>query len=266
MKLKYLMILGAVTAAIAACGNSKLNDKYADSSVVSMEKNALGDTTVYGLACDGSTDSVVVVLKYSGGDPDTFNILNAMRMHQVFGRVKIGDELAIILDADNKKEVDMMVDLDELKGSWCYKVMPHMRDIAGMPKRMQQMMQKHMPDSMMQSLMVPREYGFKLKRDFQSSPIGYVQHNASTDDMSPVEYPTLKWYNEWRIYNGKLILTQNTTKMMVDKKDRKVINDTAEILLLRRDTLALKFNDGKVIGYYNKDKAQLKHGMGIPKK
>lgn len=266
MKLKNLMVLVAALSAMAACGNVKQSDKYADSTVVSSEKNAPGDSTVYGLACDGSTDSVVVVLKYSGGDPDTFHILNAMRMHQVFGRVKIGDELAIILDADNKKDVNMMVDLDELKGSWCYQVMPHMRNIAGMPKRMQQMMQKHMPDSMMQSLMIPREYGFKLKRDFQSSPIGYVQQNASTDDMSPVEYPTLKWYNEWRIFNGKLILTQNTTKMMVDRKDKKIINDTAEILLLRRDTLTLKFNDGKVIGYYNKDRAKFENRMGIPHK
>lgn len=266
MKLISYIVMAGLTLMLVSCGKNKQQDKYADSSVVSTEKSARGDSTIYGLACDGCTDSVVVLLKYSGGDPETFNILNAKRMHQVYGRPMVGDELAILVDPEDKHDVAMLIDLDELKGTWCYQVLPHMRDIAGMSKRMQRRMQQHMPDSMLKTFMVPKEYGFKLKRDYQSSPIGYTQPNATSDEMSPVEYPTCRWYNEWHIYNGKLILTQNASKLMLSNAEQKIINDTAEILMLRNDTLALKFNDGTIIGYYNKEKDRGGHRPGQPMK
>ena len=55
--------------------------------VISTEQNMPGDSTVYGLACDGCNDTILVFLPRTGGDPDTFNILGASKQHQVFGRM-----------------------------------------------------------------------------------------------------------------------------------------------------------------------------------
>ena len=51
-----------------------------------------GDSTLYGLACEGSTDSVLVVLPYRGGDPDTLNIVRAFEEHRMQGRPRVGDK------------------------------------------------------------------------------------------------------------------------------------------------------------------------------
>ena len=89
-----------MTSALSACGGKGSNIKEenvpADSMAYSIVKKAKGDSTLYGLACDGCTDSVVVFLPYEGGDPVTYEIIDALRMGKVFGRPKIGDRLALI--------------------------------------------------------------------------------------------------------------------------------------------------------------------------
>ena len=73
---------------------------------------------------------------------------------------------------------------------------------------MEQEFLKKMPDSVMQRLLQPREYGFQLKNDHQAQPIGMVRQGNTTDDRSPVEYPELKRYHEWHLLNGRLILNE----------------------------------------------------------
>ena len=68
------------------------------------------------------------------------------------------------------------------------------------------------------------------------------QRAETSDAMSTVEYRKQKRYSEWRIYNGHLLVA--TKKHGID---------TADIVLLRPDTLVLRFKD-KEQGYYKKIK------------
>lgn len=136
-----------IALGITACSNRKPEKSKDVVQPINPEKNAPGDKMVYGLACEGCTDSVIVFLPNSGGDPVTFDILDAMRNHKVYGRPKIGDTVALLMDKEEKKTCDMVIDLNELQGNWCYKVMPKMRPMAGMPPKMAKRMMKNMPDS-----------------------------------------------------------------------------------------------------------------------
>ena len=68
--------------------------------------------------------------------------------------------------------------------------------------------------------------------------------------MSPVEYPAIRRYKEWRLYNGRLVLTTDSIRLPKGKKGAPE-TDTADIIQLRRDTLVLKFKDHEQ-GYYRK--------------
>ena len=60
-----------VIAFLAACTDVATNG---DQGAISDEVRLKGDHTVYGLACDGCSDSVIVVLRNEGGDPVRYNI------------------------------------------------------------------------------------------------------------------------------------------------------------------------------------------------
>ena len=180
----------ALIAALSACGGKSANDKAeevpADSMAYSIVKKAKGDSTLYGLACDGCTDSVVVFLPYEGGDPVTYEIIDARRLGKVFGRPKIGDRLALMVNPEDKEEATLVIDLDELKGSWCNTFMPKFRDLDKMPRRLQRRMMADMPDSIKQKFLVPKEFGFEIKGTSTISPIGMRQRAETSDEMSPV--------------------------------------------------------------------------------
>ena len=242
----FISVFAAVmTSALSACGgkgsNTKEENVPADSMAYSIVKKAKGDSTLYGLACDGCTDSVVVFLPYEGGDPVTYEIIDARRLGKVFGRPKIGDRLALIVNPEDKEEALLVINIDELKGAWCNTFMPKFRDLDKMPQRLQRRIMTNMPDSVRQKLLVPKEFGFEIKGSNTVSPIGLRQMAQTTDEMSPVEYPKQKRYSEWHIYNGHLLL--ETKKHGID---------TADIVLLRPDTLVLRFKD-KEQGYYRKN-------------
>lgn len=212
-----------------ACTNEKKSD--ADSTVIDVRQVAKGDSAIYGLACEGCNDSIIVFLPNSGGDPDTFDIVNARREHRVFGHPKIGNELSVILNPKDKEEATMVINIEDLKGKWCYQVMPKLRALESMPKKMQRRMMANMPDSMRQSLLVPRVVGYDLQRNDVVRPIG-IRPQQSEED-SPVEYPKTTSYRSWRLYNGKIIF---------DK-------DTASIVMMKKDSLVLDFGDHQQ-GFY----------------
>lgn len=249
MKQRLLLIFIVFAAMFSACSSDK--GKTDDKTEVVKEERLQGDSTFYGLACDGCTDSVVVVLPTDDSDPVTFNIIEAMRSRKVFGRPKIGDQLAIVVNKDNRKKADLVIDLDELKGSWVYQVMPTMRKMprmAGMPKP------KDSPerDSMMQALMVPKEQGFKIKKQYVMEPIGVHYEQTSLTGESPVVYPQVKYYKEWHVLNGRLVLTEGTIEIG-NRKHRKVNpqRDTVDIVLMMKDSLQLRFKNG-IRAYYRK--------------
>ena len=207
-----------------------------------------GDSTVYGLACDGCNDTILVFLPRQGGDPDTFNILNASKNHQVFGRPMIGDLVGVLTNRENQKVADKVINIEQLKGKWCYMVEPKLREIAGMPLSRLQGEQREEMDSMLREMLQPREFGFEIKSDYTARPIGMIR-SMTSDEESPVVYPPLKRYREWRIFNGRLILSEGARDSLGNIT---VTNtDTAQLVLLHRDTLVLRFNEGEQ-GYYRK--------------
>lgn len=252
MNIKKTLPIAAIAAlSLAACvGNKKGNDNVQ----VVKDVRLPGDSTFYGLACDGCTDSVIVVLPSDDSDPITYNIIEAMRNHKVFGRPKIGDMLAVVINKENKRKVDMVIDLEELKGTWVYLSMPQMRKhgpMGGKPMAMPKPDPER--DSIMKTLMVPKEQGFKIKKNNQMEPVG-MQFTTTTslDGENSLEYPQVKYYKEWNILNGKLVLTEGTIEIGHRKRKKaRPARDTVEIVLMMKDSLQLKFKNG-IKAYYRK--------------
>ena len=242
--MKKLILLAFVGALLmVACGTKEqpTAPDVADDAI-SLQKNLPGDSALYGLACDGCTDSVLVFLPYSGGDPDTFDIINAFQEHRIYGRPRIGDELAVIVNPADRDEALSVINMEMLKGEWCYTVHPTLRTQESMQKRMQRRMIGRMTDSLRQLMMTPREYSLRLKRDFTVTVRGARRQRTTTDDMSPVVYPTLKRYTDWHFYNGMLILKADTVAGFSQEGDVPE-TDTAQIRLLMPDSLILQFSD-----------------------
>ncbi len=246
---KYgLMALMLTMLIVAACSSKKDSGKTEEGDLISVEPSQPGDSTVYGLACDGCNDTILVFLPRQGGDPDTFNILNASKSRQVFGRPMIGDLVAVLTNRENPKVADMVINIEQLKGKWCYMVEPKLREIAGMPLSRLQGEQREEMDSMLREMLQPREFGVEIKSDYTARPIGMIR-SMTSDEESPVVYPPLKRYREWRIFNGRLILSEGARDSLGNIT---VTNtDTAQLVLLHRDTLVLRFNEGEQ-GYYRK--------------
>ncbi len=249
----FFLAVAMTTALTMGCGGNKTDKQgSANDSVVTTLP---GDSTIYGLACDGCNDTILVLLRDVTQDPDTFEILEASRNQLVFGHPRIGDQMAIVLEhADTtgnhvKPVARMVVDIDKILGSWCYMVTPKLRKRADIDKTMEQELLKKLPDSTLQRLLQPREYGFVLKNEHQAQPVGMIRTGNTTDDRSPVEYPTLKRYREWYLYNGHLIL--NETRRDSLGEQQLLNSDTADFVLLRRDSLVLRFSDGER-SYYRK--------------
>lgn len=250
-KIARAVMVGIALTALTACGGE---DKKVEKGHLNDELKLNGDKTVYGLACEGCSDSVIVLLPNNGGDPIRYNIIDATRNKKVLGKPKTGDWMGLVLNSKDSTVADLAIDLDELKGTWCYIVMPKMRDYEKMSKRMQQRMERNMPDSVKATYMIPREYGFSLKRQWTASSVGYVRSNSSLEDESPVVYPQLSYFTEWHIWNGKLVMTSGEPDIASIAKNSKLKiknarQDTCDIVYLRDDSLVLA-SDGVSRSYY----------------
>ena len=243
----FFMATTLLAAIVMGCGGGTAD--RGDSKNDSVGTTMPGDSTVYGLACDGCTDTILVLLRDVTRDPDTFDILDASRNQHVYGHPRIGDQMAVVLAKDSTNVAAMVVDIDKILGAWCYTVTPTLRRRADIDKGTEQELLKKLPDSIVRRLLQPREYGFELKNDFQAQPIGIVRQGNTSDDRSPVEYPELKRYREWHLHNGRLVL--NETRRDSLNRQQLVSSDTADFVLLRRDSLVLRFPDGEH-GYYRK--------------
>ena len=253
MTIKRLHLVAIVAAIVltAACGGKQESAPAQDAdSLTAIMPSHPGDSTIYGLACEGCNDTLLIFLPRIDADPDTFNILEASRNHQVFGRMKIGDIIAAIPNKENPKVADMVINLEYLKGKWCYMVKPQLRERAGMSsKDMANRKRSPEADSMLQVLLRPREFGFELKSDNVVRPISGLSPTEAADKNSPAVFPPIKRYRNWIVSNGKLILSETSRDSLGNTTI--TTNDTATLVLLRRDTLVLRFND-KEQGYYRK--------------
>ncbi len=213
---------------------------------------------VYGLACDDCTDSILVFLPDSGGDPVKFYIFDAWSEGKVFGRPEVGDRMALLLGPkdslvvigkDSLRRVLLSVNMEKVKGTWYYEEMPELqlniptRNADEMGKEERAKLQQ-IRDSFINAEMVPREYVYTLKRDYTVRPEGGPPRTSSLDRKKPVVYPPLKRYREWHLHNGKIIFSYNVRDTLnTDSTVWVNKNDTAEFVLLRRDTMALRFGD-----------------------
>lgn len=258
MKLKKIFIVAISVLALTACHHGKKPAKVKAQMPISLSKPAKGDKAIYGLACMGCSDTAVVLLPNGGGDPVRYNILDANRHHQVFGDIEIGDWICVIpcTGKDDPNGADLVVDLDKLKATWTYQVMPHLRDVSHLSRRQQARILANMPDSIVETYMVPRNYGFTLKRMGEARSVGFVMTNSSVEDDSPVEYPEVPQYTEWHAYNGKLILVKGRQEFNGVVFNEKTSYDTLSFVYMRGDSLALRDSKGNIQGYRKTTNAQ----------
>ena len=262
MKIKYLFFAtfaGILT--MVSCG--KKNEPVANiGTQIDVSKQIVGDSMIYGLACEGTSDSNIVVYPFNGGDPIKYSCIDAHKRHRIIGHPEIGDRVGLVLDKEDTTVATMVVNLDQLKGTWTYTVMPTFKDFKHLSKRMQKKMEstliEQMPDSERALYMVPREYGFSLKRSHNAEPVGRIRHNVGVDEDSPVEYPEVKHYAQWFSWNGRLILVSGRREPQVEgnqkPKPQKVTFDTLDYVMMTNDTLVLMHN-GVIQGYHRKSNA-----------
>lgn len=244
-----------IVAAIVSCSGGK--SQKVDEEQPDQLQRLPGDRTVYGLACEGCTDSVIVLLPEDGSDPITYDCIRAFRQHKIQGRMKVGDWIAVVPNTKDSLVADIAIDLEELKGIWCYVVMPTLKDASTMTKQQQAQAIAAMSDSLKELYFVPREYGFYLKRQWACQSVGYVSQQNSLEDESPVVYPALSYFTGWRIWNGKLITISGQPEMKKDQKGQNIMTvsnerqDTCDIDYLLGDSLVLS-SDGISRSYYRK--------------
>jgi hypothetical protein len=261
-KTAYFALAGIAIAAAACSGNKGTKD--AAEAENSIYERLDGDRNVYGLMCEGSNDSVLYLLPPDGSDPVKYSIINAQRRQRIFGNPDTGDKIAVLPNAAKKYVADMVINVEKLKGTWCYTVMPKLRDRKHMSKDMQEAFWGEKSDSMRKANLVPREYGFTLKHRYQAHAIGWVGKTSDQEDEMPVIYPPVPIYREWHLLNGNIVLSRlKKFTMMTEKDDSKgketekeeLINDTAEIIMLKKDSLVLRFSD-RVQGFYRLSNAR----------
>lgn len=231
-----------------ACGKTDEKPEEDSMDVVSQSYEAMGDSMLYGLACDGCTDTTLVLLPDSGGDPVTYSIVRARSEKKFFGRPQIGDKMAVMVNPDDSTELLVVINLDQVMGTWYYEQLPVLRRRAHIDSAEVQQMEfteeeKAHFDSLLSTLMIPREYAYTFKRDFTMRTEGGPPRTTSLDRDLPVVYPPMTRYMEWHIFNGKIILTYGGMKIAGMKDSLELTNDTAEFVLLRSDTMALRFRD-----------------------
>lgn len=207
------------------------------------------DQTIYALTCDGCNDTILVYLRlpYEGSNPDTLNILEASKANRVIGLPHIGDKLAVVRDQQDTTIANMVIVTEQLRGQWCYHVYPTLRKRADMEGKPRELQTAYLPDSIKQMLETPREYGFSIRNDQVLHTIGRQPQAKTADEESPVEYPHLEIYNEWKIYNGRFVMIKNMTDSLGNTHI--TASDTADFIALTPDSLILRFGN-ETRGYF----------------
>ena len=263
MNCKSFYCLLTLLLACWSCAEQRNEDEEAENDLKIESYVAKGDSMIYGLACDGCTDSVLVLLPDSGGDPVNYDILNAMQERKVFGRPRIGDKMAVLVHPEKANEVLMAVNLEQVNGTWYNMVLPELHHrIRHRMDSLNTVNDEHRArvDSFLEKVMIPREYAYMLKRDYTVKTMGGPPVKTTLDGNSPVEYPPIKRYTEWHVFNGKIILSYPDFKEGSSDTEVALKNDTAEFVLLRRDTMALKFGE-QVQGFKLKPDTVAKSGL-----
>lgn len=258
MRKKYIIFTITLTLALLFLGSCNNGNQQTPNAGLPTEKTGTeikGDSMLYGLSCDGTSDSVVIIWPF-GGEPRTFSCINAKQSGRIIGKPTIGDWIGIMINPEDTTEATMIIDLDQLKGTWTYPVLPVMKDLQHMSPRMQRRMMSNMPDSVKETFFVPREYGFTLKRGHVAQPVGRIMRSNSLEDDSPVTYPEVQNYKEWHMLNGQLILVSGVNKLIETKEKNNVpdVLDTLQFVYMDEDSLILTHR-GLRYGFHRKTNA-----------
>lgn len=228
----------ATALLIIGCGSKNPND------LPETMVNEPGDSTVYGLACDFN-DSIIEVLPYDLSDPKTYDVLKAWKNRDIYGMPKVGDNVAIILSDDGKSALKI-VNIDQLKGKWCYMEVPTLRRPSSMDDKQFAKLEAFVRDSLSDSVRAERfkpiEYGMTIEDNNVVSCMGMAKANDDDAIIQLAEYKKPRRYNAWKIFNGELILTKGT---------KQPVRDTVEFKIIKEDSLVIFFKDGPQ-SYYRK--------------
>ena len=241
MKKAFLPLL-LVMLFTMSCGNKQQNDNInfeSDPLKITLDE----DSTLYGLACDGCTDTILVFLpiNHIEANPDTFNILNASRHRRVLGQLHIGDIVAVVRNVKDTTVADIVIDMDNLQNTWRYDVLPSLHIRAEMAGQTEAQIIKSLPDSVRELLTIAKTYTLQLNSDHSVISKGNGTHTDENNVL--VDYPAAKHYRQWHLLNGHLLLTETAMDSIGDSHIKSI--DTTQILLLGADTLILQFKDGK---------------------
>lgn len=254
-----LLAIAFIAVSLSSCWRDSEKTTEAETPV------AEPDSMIYGLSCDGTNDSVIVFLPFiDGADPIVYHIEEAKAQGHVYGKLQIGDWVGIILNPKDSTEATMVINLDKLKGTWTYQVKPTWKDASKLTARAIRKNFAEMPDSLKEAYLVPREYGFTLKRSSVASPVGFVRNSSSLEDDSPVEYPQVKRYTGWKSRNGQLILISSDAPIITatadetnknEKKKYKEYYDTLNYVFMNDDSLVLSTTSNEIISFHRRDNA-----------
>ncbi len=249
MTMKKVNILATAVAALAftACIGEKRIEP------INEDWRLEGDRTIYGLACEGCSDSTLVLLPTDGSDPISYSIIEATKAGRILGKPKIGDRVGVVPNETDSLKGDAVVNIDQLKGIWCYIVMPKLRYHEDATERQKEQLVNAMEDSIRETYYIPREYGFAMQRNWVAQSVGYVRE-TTLDTESPVVYPQLGYFTEWHLWNGDLVITSGTPQFNEDKTTTVIdmVDDTCRIDFLQGDSLVLS-SDGISRSYYRKE-------------
>lgn len=249
-----------VLLAFAACKSESSQPVATQSKPSTAEK----DSMLYGLVCEGTNDNQLVFYEFKeNAQPRTFNIEVAYRDGRVVGRMKTGDWVGVMVNPEDSTEAVQAIDLDQIKGTWTHTVFPVWKDASKMSKRALRRKLAELPDSLKALYMVPKEYGFSLKRSSQAIPVGIDINQASTED-SPVEYPAMRCVVGWKCRNGKLLLTtvghdqlgeaMRILEKKMDVRKAGARTDTLDVMMMTDDSLVLKSIQGETISFHRSRK------------
>ena len=246
------VVIVMIAMGMGSCHKSaeKIDDE--DVLVDDSTPEIVGDSMLYGLSCDGTSDSVIVIWPFHG-EPITINTIDAKENHRIIGKPEIGDWVGVMRDPEDSTEATMVVNLDELKVTWTYPVMPVMKELQNMSRRAQRRMMAHIDDSIKNNFMIAREYGFTLKRSHVARAVGRIMRSNSLEDDSPVIYPEVKNYMKWYMLNGRLVLISGDNVMHGSAEPQKQTfsMDTLDLISLSEDSLVL-MQHGVRYGFHRK--------------
>ena len=249
-----------VILAFAACKSERTQPVAPQQKAAPAEK----DSMLYGLVCEGTNGNALVFYEFKdNAQPRTFNIEVAYREGRVVGRMRTGDWVGVMVNPEDSTEATMAIDLDQIKGTWTHTVYPVWKDASKMSKRALRRKLAELPDSLKALYMIPKEYGFSLKRSSQAVPVGIDINQASTED-SPVEYPAMRCVIRWKCRNGKLLLTtvdndqlgeaMQMVEKNMDTKKAGARTDTLDVMMMTEDSLVMRTVAGETMSFHRTQK------------